>query len=87
MLKPMQTFVDKWLNYEANRDGKLPHLHQYQGRVTIPAEFLERFRIKPGTIVTWRKEQGRLVLAPLTKKRLSKIVEFSKPQLGHRDKS
>ena len=30
-LKPMQTFVDKWLNYEANRDGKLPHLHQYQG--------------------------------------------------------
>jgi AbrB family looped-hinge helix DNA binding protein len=58
-----------------------------KGRVTIPAEFRERFRIKPGTIVTWREEQGRLVLTPLTKKRLSKIVEFSKPQLGHRDKS
>jgi hypothetical protein len=41
----------------------------------------------PGTIVTWREEQGRLVLTPLTKKRLSKIVEFSKPKLGHRDKS
>jgi AbrB family looped-hinge helix DNA binding protein len=58
-----------------------------KGRVTIPAQFRERFRIKPGTIVTWREEQGRLVLTPLTKKRLSKIVEFSKPQLGHRDKS
>jgi AbrB family looped-hinge helix DNA binding protein len=58
-----------------------------KGRVTIPAEFRERFRIKPGTIVTWRDEQGRLVLTPLTKKRLSKIVGFSKPQLGHRDKS
>jgi AbrB family looped-hinge helix DNA binding protein len=58
-----------------------------KGRVTIPAEFRERFRIMPGTIVTWREEQGRLVLTPLTKKRLSKIVEFSKPKLGHRDKS
>jgi len=55
--------------------------------VTIPAEYRERFRIKPGTIVTWREEQGRLVLTPFTKKRLSKIVEFSEPQLGHRDKS
>ena len=56
-----------------------------KGRVTIPAEFRERFRIKPGTVVTWREEQGRLVLTPLTKKRVS-IVGFSKPQLGHRDK-
>jgi AbrB family looped-hinge helix DNA binding protein len=28
-----------------------------KGRVTIPAEFRERFRIKPGTVVTWRKSK------------------------------
>ena len=37
-------------------------------QVTIPAE-LERFRIKKGTRIDWKKDGSRLVLTPITRLR------------------
>ena len=48
-----------------------------RGRVTIPADLRERLGIKPGTQITWHKEEGRLVLTP-TKRRLNKFEALRK---------
>jgi AbrB family looped-hinge helix DNA binding protein len=37
-----------------------------KGQVTIPAELRERFGIKKGTRIDWKKDRGRLVLTPIT---------------------
>jgi AbrB family looped-hinge helix DNA binding protein len=37
-----------------------------KGQVTIPAELRERFGIKKGTRIDWKKDGGRLVLTPIT---------------------
>ena len=57
-----------------------------KGRVTIPAELRAQFGIKPGTVISWGEEQGRLVLTPVPKKRLSEIVGFFKSQSRRRGK-
>jgi AbrB family looped-hinge helix DNA binding protein len=36
-----------------------------KGQVTIPAELRERFGIKKGTRIGWKKDGGRLVLTPI----------------------
>jgi AbrB family looped-hinge helix DNA binding protein len=53
-----------------------------KGQVTIPAELREQLEIKPGTRVTWFEEKGRLVLAPMTSRRLKGIRGFLKPKPG-----
>jgi AbrB family looped-hinge helix DNA binding protein len=51
-------------------------------QVTIPAELREQLEIKPGTRVTWFEEKGRLVLAPMTSRRIKGIRGFLKPKPG-----
>jgi AbrB family looped-hinge helix DNA binding protein len=53
-----------------------------RGQVTIPAELRKRLGIKPGTRVTWFEEKGRLILAPMTARRLKEIRGFLKPRHG-----
>jgi AbrB family looped-hinge helix DNA binding protein len=40
-----------------------------KGQVTIPADLRERFGIKKGTRISWKKEGDRLVLTPITRLR------------------
>jgi AbrB family looped-hinge helix DNA binding protein len=53
-----------------------------KGQVVIPAELRERLKLKKGTPATWSEDGGRLVLTPLTKRRLDEIVGFLKPAPG-----
>jgi antitoxin PrlF len=53
-----------------------------KGQVVIPAELREQFGLKKGTPATWSEEQGRLVLTPMTKRRLREIRGFLKPKPG-----
>jgi len=40
-----------------------------RGRITIPADLRKKFGIKAGTTVSWKKENGRLVLTPIGRDR------------------
>jgi len=40
-----------------------------KGQVTIPAELRERFGIKKGTRIDWKKDGSRLVLTPIMRLR------------------
>jgi len=53
-----------------------------RGQVTIPAELRKRLETKPGTRVNWFEEKGRLVLAPMTARRMEQIQGFLKPKPG-----
>jgi AbrB family looped-hinge helix DNA binding protein len=53
-----------------------------RGRVTIPAELRKQLEIKPGTRVAWFEEKGRLILAPMTTRRVKDIRGFLKPKPG-----
>jgi AbrB family looped-hinge helix DNA binding protein len=53
-----------------------------RGQVTIPAELREQLEIKTGTRITWFAEKGRLILAPMTSRRMKKIRGFLKPRPG-----
>jgi AbrB family looped-hinge helix DNA binding protein len=53
-----------------------------KGQVTIPAELRKQLEIKPGTRVTWFEENGQLVLAPMTARRMREIRGFLKPKPG-----
>ncbi|MBZ5706478.1 MAG: AbrB/MazE/SpoVT family DNA-binding domain-containing protein [Acidobacteriia bacterium] len=53
-----------------------------KGQVVIPAELREQFGLKKGTPATWREEQGRLILTPITEKRLNEIMGFLRPAPG-----
>jgi AbrB family looped-hinge helix DNA binding protein len=53
-----------------------------KGQVTIPAELRKQLVIKPGTRVTWFEEKGRLVMAPMTLRRIKEIRGFLKPKPG-----
>ncbi len=48
----------------------------------VPAELREQFGLKKGTPATWAEEDGRLVLTPITARRLSEIRGFLKPAPG-----
>lgn len=52
-----------------------------QGRITIPAELRKKLRIKPGTLLHWSEDDGRLVLLS-TKRLLNEIRGFLKPAPG-----
>jgi AbrB family looped-hinge helix DNA binding protein len=51
-----------------------------RGQVTIPTALRKQLEIKPGTHVTWFEEKGRLVLAPMTSRRMKEIGGFLKPK-------
>jgi AbrB family looped-hinge helix DNA binding protein len=53
-----------------------------KGQVVIPAELRERFGLEKGTRATWSEEGGRLVLTPITERRLDEIMGFLKPKPG-----
>ncbi len=53
-----------------------------KGQVVIPAELRQQLGLEKGTRATWREEQGRLVLTPITEGRLDEIMGFLKPAPG-----
>jgi AbrB family looped-hinge helix DNA binding protein len=53
-----------------------------KGQVVIPAELREQFGLEKGTPATWTEEKGRLVLTPITARRLREIRGFLKPKPG-----
>jgi AbrB family looped-hinge helix DNA binding protein len=53
-----------------------------RGQVTIPVELRKQLEITPGTRVTWFEEKGRLILAPMTSRRINEIRGFLKPKPG-----
>jgi len=53
-----------------------------KGQVVIPAELREQFGLKKGTAATWREEKGRLILTPITLRRIAEIRGFLKPAPG-----
>ena len=48
----------------------------------IPAELREQFGLKKGTPANWSEEGGRLILTPMTERRLDEIMGFLKPKPG-----
>ena len=53
-----------------------------KGQVVIPARLRDQFGLKKGTPATWAEEDGRLVLTPITERRLDEIMGFLKPGPG-----
>jgi AbrB family looped-hinge helix DNA binding protein len=53
-----------------------------KGQVVIPAELREEFGLDKGTPATWTEEEGRLVLTPMTMRRIKEIRGFLKPGPG-----
>jgi AbrB family looped-hinge helix DNA binding protein len=53
-----------------------------RGQVVIPAELRQQLGLEKGTRATWSEDRGRLVLTPMTEKRLDEIMGFLKPALG-----
>jgi AbrB family looped-hinge helix DNA binding protein len=53
-----------------------------KGQVVVPAELREKLGLKKGTPATWSEEDGRLVLTPITERRLGEIRGFLKPVPG-----
>jgi AbrB family looped-hinge helix DNA binding protein len=53
-----------------------------KGQVVIPAELREQLGLDKGTRATWREEKGRLVLTPMTIRRIDEIRGFLKPAPG-----
>src|ERR1700683_980557 len=53
-----------------------------RGQITIPAELRKQLGITTGTRVTWLEEKGRLILAPMTSRRIKEIRGFQKPKPG-----
>ena len=53
-----------------------------RGQVVIPAELRQQLGLEKGTRATWSEERGRLVLTPMTEKRLDEIMGFLKPAPG-----
>ncbi len=53
-----------------------------KGQVVIPAELREQLGVGKGTSATWSEENGKLVLTPITAKRMREIRGFLKPKPG-----
>ncbi len=53
-----------------------------KGQVVIPSELREQLGLQKGTRATWSEEQGKLVLTPITERRLDEIMGFLKPKPG-----
>jgi len=53
-----------------------------KGQVVIPAELRQEFGLERGTPATWTKDNGKLILTPITARRLDEIMGFQKPKPG-----
>jgi AbrB family looped-hinge helix DNA binding protein len=53
-----------------------------KGQVVIPAELREEYGLDKGTRAVWTEQKGRLVLTPITERRLDEIMGFLKPGPG-----
>ena len=53
-----------------------------KGQVVIPAELREEYGLDKGTPATWTEEKGRLVLTPMTERRIREIRGSLKPGPG-----
>jgi antitoxin PrlF len=53
-----------------------------KGQVVIPAELRQQFGLEKGTPAIWSEEKGRLILTPITARRLDEIMGFLKPKAG-----
>jgi AbrB family looped-hinge helix DNA binding protein len=51
-----------------------------RGQVTIPFELRRKLEIKRGTRVAWHEEKGRLVLSPMTARRIQRNCWISQAQ-------
>jgi len=51
------------------------------GRITVPVELRKKLKLKPGTLMSWREENGRLVLTSF-KRLLDEIQGSLKPREG-----
>jgi len=52
-----------------------------RGQITIPAELRRKLGAKPGMLISWSEERGRLVLTPV-ERLLDEIQGFLKPRPG-----
>ena len=59
-----------------------PTVISSKGQVVIPAELREELGLDKGTRATWTQDGGRLVLTPVTERRLDEIMGFLKPGPG-----
>lgn len=71
----------KRTRHEGNATERMCHLEEptprvtkisTKGRVTIPAELRERFGIRKGTRIDWKRDGRRLVLTPIARDHRSK---------------
>jgi AbrB family looped-hinge helix DNA binding protein len=53
-----------------------------KGQVVIPAELREEYGLGKGTPAVWTHDNGRLVLTPITERRLDEIMGSLKPGPG-----
>ncbi len=53
-----------------------------KGQVVIPAKLREEYGLGKGTAATWTDEGGRLVLTPMTMRRIKEIRGCLKPGPG-----
>jgi AbrB family looped-hinge helix DNA binding protein len=53
-----------------------------KGQITIPLELREQLGIKAGTSINWAEDRGRLVLTPMTDRRIREIKGCLKPAPG-----
>jgi AbrB family looped-hinge helix DNA binding protein len=53
-----------------------------KGQVVIPAELREQLGLQKGTPATWKEENGRLVLTPITEQRIKETMGCLKPKPG-----
>ena len=64
------------------RHGILSHRCQFERPGSHPGRITQRLSLEKGTPATWSEEGGRLVLTPMTAKRLDEIMGFLKPKPG-----
>jgi AbrB family looped-hinge helix DNA binding protein len=53
-----------------------------KGQVVIPAELREEYGLGKGTPAVWTEHKGRLMLTPITMRRIKEIRGFLKPGPG-----
>lgn len=53
-----------------------------KGQVVIPVELREEFGLHRGVRALWTEDKGRLVLTPVTGRRLDEIMGSLKPEPG-----
>jgi AbrB family looped-hinge helix DNA binding protein len=53
-----------------------------KGQVVIPSELRQQLGLEKGTPAIWSEDGGRLILTPMTARRIDEIMGFLKPGPG-----